>query len=126
MKLVSPLLTECFEKNALVTTVPAKQKQDGRLRFRDTVDSDRGLTPLAFALISEKWRNIASLSSVPTWRSSITSHGDVPTTVQAMKAGAVEFLTKSFSDDVLLSAIQEALEQSRLALGYEAERRARY
>ena len=35
----------------------------------------------------------------------ITGHGDVPTTVQAMKAGAVEFLTKPFSDDVLLSAI---------------------
>src|SRR6202161_4402935 len=35
----------------------------------------------------------------------ITGYGDVPMTVQAMKAGAVEFLTKPFSDDVLLSAI---------------------
>jgi len=54
----------------------------------------------------------------------ITGHGDVPMTVQAMKAGAVEFLTKPFSDDVLLSAIRQALERSRVALGHEAEIRA--
>src|SRR5208337_2545755 len=53
----------------------------------------------------------------------ITGHGDVPTTVQAMKAGAVEFLTKPFSDDVLLSAIRGALERSHIALGQEAEMR---
>jgi FixJ family two-component response regulator len=53
----------------------------------------------------------------------ITGYGDVPTTVQAMKAGAVEFLTKPFSDDVLLSAIRQALERSRLAMGHEAEMR---
>jgi FixJ family two-component response regulator len=47
----------------------------------------------------------------------ITGHGDIPMTVQAMKAGAVEFLTKPFDDDVLLSAIQHALERSRAALG---------
>src|SRR5271168_1735253 len=41
----------------------------------------------------------------------ITGHGDVPMTVQAMKAGAVEFLTKPFSDHVLLSAIRAALER---------------
>ena len=51
----------------------------------------------------------------------ITGYGDVPTTVQAMKAGAVEFLTKPFSDNVLLSAIRQALERSRVALGQEAE-----
>src|SRR5271155_3313230 len=51
----------------------------------------------------------------------ITGHGDVPTTVQAMKAGAFEFLTKPFREDVMLTAIREALERSRLALGYEAE-----
>jgi FixJ family two-component response regulator len=53
----------------------------------------------------------------------ITGHGDVPMTVQAMKAGAVEFLTKPFSDDVLLRAIRQALERSRAALGHEAEMR---
>jgi FixJ family two-component response regulator len=50
----------------------------------------------------------------------ITGHGDVPKTVQAMKAGAVEFLTKPFSDDVLLSAIRQALERSRVVLSREA------
>jgi RNA polymerase sigma factor (sigma-70 family) len=51
----------------------------------------------------------------------ITGHGDIPMTVQAMKAGAVEFLTKPFDDDVLLSAIRHALERSRAALGREEE-----
>lgn len=51
----------------------------------------------------------------------ITGHGDVPKSVQAMKAGAIEFLTKPFSDEVLLSAIRQALERSRAALGEEAE-----
>ena len=46
----------------------------------------------------------------------ITGHGDVPSTVQAMKAGAVEFLTKPFTDEALLSAIRQALERSRDAL----------
>jgi FixJ family two-component response regulator len=41
----------------------------------------------------------------------ITGHGDIPMTVRAMKAGAVEFLAKPFSDDNLLEAIQQALEQ---------------
>ena len=54
----------------------------------------------------------------------ITGHGNVPMTVQAMKAGAVEFLTKPFSDDVLLSAIRNAIERSLTALGHEAEMRA--
>jgi FixJ family two-component response regulator len=53
----------------------------------------------------------------------ITGHGDVPMTVRAMKAGAVEFLTKPFNDDVLLTAIRAALERSRTALGLEAEMR---
>jgi FixJ family two-component response regulator len=51
----------------------------------------------------------------------ITGYGDVPMTVQAMKAGAVEFLTKPFSDDVLLNAIRQAIERSQTALGHEAE-----
>lgn len=53
----------------------------------------------------------------------ITGHGDVPMTVQAMKAGAVEFLTKPFKDGVLLTAIWAALERSRVALGLKAEMR---
>ena len=53
----------------------------------------------------------------------ITGHGDVPMTVQAMKAGAAEFLTKPFNDDVLLTAIRAALERSRVALSLEAEMR---
>ncbi len=51
----------------------------------------------------------------------ITGYGDVPTTVRAMKAGAVEFLTKPFSDDALLNAIRQAVERSRVTLGYEAQ-----
>jgi FixJ family two-component response regulator len=51
----------------------------------------------------------------------ITGHGDVPMSVQAMKAGAVEFLTKPFSDEVLLDAIDHAIDRSRAALGQEAE-----
>ena len=54
----------------------------------------------------------------------ITGYGDVPMTVKAMKAGAVEFLTKPFAGDVLLSAIRNAIERSRTALAHEAEIRA--
>ena len=55
----------------------------------------------------------------------ITGYGDVASTVQAMKAGAVEFLTKPFGDDVLLDAIAHAIERSRSALAREAQLRAR-
>jgi len=51
----------------------------------------------------------------------ITGYGDVPKTVQAMKTGAVEFLTKPFNDEVLLTAIRQALERSRVALAQEME-----
>jgi FixJ family two-component response regulator len=54
----------------------------------------------------------------------ITGHGDIPMSVQAMKAGAVEFLTKPFGDDVLLSAIRSAIERSGATLGREAQLRA--
>ena len=54
----------------------------------------------------------------------ITGHGDVPMTVQAMKAGAVEFLTKPFGDAVLLDAIRAAIERSRTALREVSEMQA--
>jgi FixJ family two-component response regulator len=51
----------------------------------------------------------------------LTGHGDIPMSVQAMKAGAVEFLTKPFRDDVLLTAIRRAIESSSTALDRESE-----
>jgi len=51
----------------------------------------------------------------------ITGHGDIPMSVQAMKAGAVEFLTKPFSDEVLLTAIRRAIESSSTALDRESQ-----
>jgi FixJ family two-component response regulator len=54
----------------------------------------------------------------------ITDQPDVYTSVQAMKAGAVEFLIKPFGDDILLGAIQECLERSCAALSRDAEIRA--
>jgi FixJ family two-component response regulator len=59
----------------------------------------------------------------------ITGHGDVPTSVRAMKAGAVEFLTKPFRDQDLLDAIQDAIERNRIARRQQtevAELRRRY
>jgi len=59
----------------------------------------------------------------------ITGYGDVPKSVQAMKAGALEFLTKPLDNDALIGAIRKALERSRLALAQDAEMqelRARY
>jgi FixJ family two-component response regulator len=53
----------------------------------------------------------------------ITGYGDIPTTVEAMKGGAVEFLTKPFSDDVLVGAIERALERSKTSLREETEAR---
>jgi len=54
----------------------------------------------------------------------LTGYVDVPMTVQAMKAGAIEFLTKPFSDRVLIAAIHDAIERSLSVLGEEAETRA--
>ncbi|MGA2632830.1 MAG: response regulator [Terracidiphilus sp.] len=54
----------------------------------------------------------------------ITGLVDVRVAVQAMKAGALEFLTKPFDEAVMLSAIQQALERSRIALGHQAQIRA--
>ena len=51
----------------------------------------------------------------------ITGQGDIPTTVRAMKAGAVEFLTKPFNDQELLNAIQQALAGDRKELARREE-----
>jgi FixJ family two-component response regulator len=51
----------------------------------------------------------------------ITGQGDIPMTVQAMKAGAIEFLTKPYKSDVLLLSVRTALERSRTLLGREEE-----
>jgi FixJ family two-component response regulator len=51
----------------------------------------------------------------------ITAHGDIPMSVRAMKAGAVEFLTKPFRDQDLLDAIQVALSQDRVRRQKEGE-----
>jgi len=64
-------------------------------------------------------RQLAGRSEMPIIF--ITGHGDVPMTVQAMKAGAVEFLTKPLKDDVLVDAIRGAIERSRVALRVDAE-----
>jgi FixJ family two-component response regulator len=51
----------------------------------------------------------------------ITGHGNIPMTVQAMKAGAAEFLTKPFGEEVLLKAVRNAIERSRVLLDRDAE-----
>ena len=53
----------------------------------------------------------------------LTGHGNIPASVQAMKAGAVEFLTKPFDEQDLLQAIQEAIERDRRARQQQAEMR---
>jgi FixJ family two-component response regulator len=53
----------------------------------------------------------------------ITGHGDIPMSVRAMKAGAAEFLTKPFNDDVLLRTIRQCVERSRVVLRAQAEMR---
>jgi FixJ family two-component response regulator len=54
----------------------------------------------------------------------ITGHGDIPTTVRAMKAGALEFLTKPLGTDALFGAIESALEHSRASLDQQADLQA--
>jgi FixJ family two-component response regulator len=54
----------------------------------------------------------------------ITGYGDIPMSVRAMKGGAAEFLTKPFSDESLLDAIQASLERSRATVGEQAAQQA--
>jgi len=67
----------------------------------------------------ELQRRMAGRAAIPIIF--LTGFGDIPMTVQAMKAGAVEFLTKPFSDDRLLSAVGHAIERSQAALLQGAE-----
>jgi FixJ family two-component response regulator len=67
-------------------------------------------------------RELAERSEMPIIF--ITGHGDVPMTVKAMKAGALEFLTKPLKEDLLLDAIRDAIERSRVALRINAELQA--
>jgi FixJ family two-component response regulator len=67
-------------------------------------------------------RRLADRSDMPIIF--ITGYGDVPMTVQAMKAGAAEFLTKPFSDEVLLAAIRQAIDRSRVALHQQEDVRS--
>jgi FixJ family two-component response regulator len=54
----------------------------------------------------------------------VTGHGDIPMSVKAMKAGAIEFLTKPIDDEALLTAIRHAVERSKTVLEDDAESHA--
>jgi FixJ family two-component response regulator len=69
----------------------------------------------------ELQKRLANQDSLPVIF--ITGHGDIPTTVRAMKAGAVEFLTKPYGPDVILGAIANAVERSRATLQERVTRR---
>jgi len=70
----------------------------------------------------ELQRHLAGRTDIPIIF--ITGYSDIPTTVQAMKAGAFDFLTKPLKNDVLLPAIRDALKRSHAARLYEAEMQA--
>ena len=70
----------------------------------------------------ELQQRIASCGALPIIF--ITGNGDIPTTVRAMKAGAVEFMTKPFGPETLLRAIGEAIEKSRVIIAQEKEVKA--
>jgi RNA polymerase sigma factor (sigma-70 family) len=68
------------------------------------------------------FQNQLAQANIPIPLIFITGHGDIPMSVRAMKAGAVEFLTKPFRDQDLLDAIEEALQKDRLRRQQEAEK----
>ena len=69
-------------------------------------------------------QSLVSVERIDTPIVFVTAFGDVAMTVKAMKAGAVEFLMKPFHTEVLLAAVEEALERSRTALEFDLEVRA--
>lgn len=102
---------------------------------QEFLDHPRAFTPNCLVLdVSLPGLNGLELQKRMTERSEmpiifLTGQGDIPMSVGAMKAGAVEFLTKPFEPEVLLTAIRQALERSRLALAQEVkmqELRERY
>ena len=123
--------------------------RQGRARITGAVDAMRRLAPQTFASAEEflahprevapgcltldvslpglsglelQKRAALECPHIPTIF--LTANDDIPTTVEAMKAGAVEFLTKPFRDNELLRAVREALERSRLVLAKKAEKQA--
>ncbi|EEA03284.1 two component transcriptional regulator, LuxR family [Burkholderia sp. H160] len=94
--------------------------QDFLMRSRDRVPSCLVLDVMLPDLSGLDLQNLIASERTDTPVIFITSHADVATTVRAMKAGAVEFLTKPFDDQVILEAIRHALERSRVALREEA------
>jgi RNA polymerase sigma factor (sigma-70 family) len=68
------------------------------------------------------FQNQLAQANIPIPLIFITGHGDIPMSVRAMKAGAVEFLTKPFRDQDLLDAIEEGLQKDRLRRQQEAEK----
>jgi FixJ family two-component response regulator len=76
--------------------------------------------PMLSGLDLQKWMAEASLEIPIVF---ITGHGDIPASVQAIKAGAVEFLTKPFDEQQLLRAITEGVERDRAARGRHAQTR---
>jgi FixJ family two-component response regulator len=90
--------------------------QDFLKRSRDRVPSCLVLDVMLPDLSGLDLQNLIAAERTDTPIIFITGYGDVTMTVQAMKAGAVEFFTKPFDDQVLLDAIRYAIERSRVAL----------
>lgn len=80
---------------------------------------DVGLPDLNGLELQQRIANRATLPII-----FITGHGDIPMTVKAMKAGAVEFLTKPFAPEQLLESIRAAIERSRVSMVQESEQKA--
>ena len=94
--------------------------QDFLKRSRDRVPSCLVLDVMLPDLSGLDLQNLIAAERTDTPIIFISGYGDVPTTVRAMKAGAVEFLTKPFDDQVLLDAIRHAIERSCAVLSEEA------
>jgi FixJ family two-component response regulator len=97
---------------------------------RDFLDRPRTCVPhcLILAFSRADWNSVKLQKEIARERTDlpiimICAQGDIPTTVEAMKAGAIDFLIKPFSPDVLFAAIRQGLERSSIALRCEIETR---